>query len=74
MATATKSLRTPPEQLLTPKQVSKLLGVAEQTLAHWRTTRRVNLPFLPISTRCVRYRETDVQKFQEQLLTGSLGS
>lgn len=60
-----------PDQLLTPKQVGDLLGVAEQTLAHWRSTRRVDLPFLPISSRCVRYRASDVQAFIHANLVGS---
>lgn len=51
------------EQLLTCKQVAKKLGVTEQTLAHWRCTRRVNLPFVAISRRCVRYRAEDVAEF-----------
>lgn len=49
-------------KLLTPKQVSELIGVAEQTLAHWRTRNRI-LPYLPISNRCVRYRASDVQAY-----------
>jgi predicted DNA-binding transcriptional regulator AlpA len=52
-----------PERLLTCQQVSELLGVTEQTLAHWRTTRRVNLPYVSISRRCVRYRAEDVAEF-----------
>lgn len=59
------------EQLLTPKQVSSQLGVAEQTLAHWRSSRRVDLPFLPISSRCVRYRASDVARFIERNLVGA---
>lgn len=50
-------------QLLTPEEVSQKLGVSEQTLAHWRSTRRVNLPFVAISRRCVRYRVEDVAEF-----------
>lgn len=60
-----------PDQLLTPKAVAELLGVAEQTLAHWRSTRRVDLPFLPISGRCVRYRAADVQRFIDRNLVGA---
>jgi predicted DNA-binding transcriptional regulator AlpA len=52
-----------PERLLSPEQVAELLGVTEQTLAHWRCTRRVNLPFVAISRRCVRYRAGDVAEF-----------
>jgi predicted DNA-binding transcriptional regulator AlpA len=52
-----------PERLLTCEQVAAMLGITEQTLAHWRCTRRVNLPFVAISRRCVRYRESDVAEF-----------
>jgi len=58
------------DQLLTPKQVAERLGIAEQTLAHWRSSRRVDLPYLPISGRLVRYRERDVQRFIERNLVG----
>lgn len=62
-----------PQQLLTSKQVASLLGVTEQTLAHWRSTRsRPDLPFLPISNRCVRYRVSDVARFIESNVVGAL--
>lgn len=60
-----------PDRLLTAKQVADLLGVAEQTLAHWRSTARIELPYLAISGRCVRYRERDVQAFIERNLVGA---
>jgi predicted DNA-binding transcriptional regulator AlpA len=52
-----------PERLLSCEEVATMLGVAEQTLAHWRCTRRVNLPYVTISRRCVRYRAEDVAEF-----------
>lgn len=52
-----------PERLLTAEQVSDRLGVTEQTLAHWRSSGRVTLPFVSVSRRCVRYRLEDVERF-----------
>ena len=52
-------------KLLSPRQVGEIINVTEQTLAHWRC-RRIILPFLPISNRCVRYRATDVLAYTER--------
>jgi hypothetical protein len=59
-----------PDQLLTPKQVSALLGIAEKTLANWRCNRLVDLPTVCVG-RCVRYRARDVQAFIEANLVGA---
>jgi excisionase family DNA binding protein len=50
------------ERLLTPKETADLLGVAETTLAIWRCTRRVVLPFVKIG-KFVRYKPDDVSAF-----------
>lgn len=47
--------------LLTPAQVAELLQIPEATLAAWRTTGRVKLPFLKLG-RAVRYRWADVEQ------------
>ncbi len=52
-----------PKRLLLPEQVAEMLGVTVQTLAHWRCTHRVHLPYVAISRRCVRYRPEDVAEF-----------
>lgn len=52
----------PLEPLLTPKQVSEYIGVPVNTLAIWRCTGRVNLPYVKIG-RAVRYRREDVERF-----------
>jgi len=49
-------------KLLSPADVSNLLGVSIQTLAVWRCERRYPLPYVKIGSR-VRYRPCDVQKF-----------
>lgn len=49
-------------RLLTPIEVSELLGVAPATLAVWRSTRRVVLPYVKIG-RHVRYEPAAVEAF-----------
>lgn len=49
-------------KLLTAKEAAQLLGVAEQTLAHWRCNKRRDLPFLKLG-KVVRYDAADVQAF-----------
>lgn len=48
--------------LLTPSEVSAILGVTVGSLQIWRTTRRYPLPYVK-SGRLVRYRPEDVQAF-----------
>ena len=50
--------------LLTPDQVSDLLGVTTHTLAVWRCETRYYLPYVKMG-RLVRYKETDVHEFIE---------
>lgn len=49
--------------LLSPKEVSRLIGRAEQTLANERSTRR-GLPYIKIG-RSIRYKLTDVLSYTE---------
>lgn len=49
-------------KLLTPEEVSKLLGVAVETLNTWRATNRYALTYIKIG-RLVRYRTEDVTNF-----------
>jgi predicted site-specific integrase-resolvase len=53
----------PGEVLLTPAEVSLLLGIRPQTLAVWRCTGRVSLPFVKLGTRAVRYEKQAVMAF-----------
>jgi excisionase family DNA binding protein len=50
---------------LTPKQTAALLNVPEATLAVWRSTNRVVLPFFKLGHH-VRYRRADLDRFIEQ--------
>lgn len=55
--------------LLTPNEVSELLGVTTHTLAVWRCERRYNLPYVKTG-RLVRYQEADVQNFIQERIRG----
>jgi excisionase family DNA binding protein len=50
-------------QLLTPRQASEYLQVPVSTLAVWRCTDRVHLPFVKVGGRHVRYRREDLEAF-----------
>ena len=51
-----------PESLLTPKEVSEILGVTEHTLAVWRCENRYPLPYIKVG-RYIRYRSKDLSTF-----------
>jgi predicted site-specific integrase-resolvase len=51
-----------PVALLSESDVADLLGVTPHTLAVWRSTKRVPLPYVKLG-RCVRYRREDVEAF-----------
>lgn len=57
-------------QLLTPAQVSEILGISQQTLAVWRCTKRYELRYCKTG-RLVRYRAEDVQAFIERRTHGN---
>ena len=50
--------------LLNRKQAAIYLGVAEQTLAIWKSTNRYNLPVVKIG-RLVKYKKADLDAFIE---------
>jgi predicted site-specific integrase-resolvase len=49
-------------KLLTPKEVSALLQVEEKTLAQWRSSGLVDLPFIKLGGM-VRYEEEAIARF-----------
>ncbi len=51
--------------LLTRKAAAEFLGVKENTLAVWATTKRHPLPYIKVG-RLVKYRLADLQAFLEQ--------
>lgn len=55
-----------PTDLLSRKEAALYLGVAEQTLAVWKSTGRHKIPILKIG-RLVRYRIADLDAFLERM-------
>jgi excisionase family DNA binding protein len=49
-------------ELLTDVEAAERLGTSPNTLANWRATRRVQVPFVKIG-RNVRYRAADIEAF-----------
>lgn len=47
------------------KQAAEYLGVKEQTLACWVTTKRYALPYVKVG-RLVKYRRADLEAFIEK--------
>lgn len=68
MSTAT----LPSTRLLTRKEAAEFLGVKEQTLAAWATTKRYALPFAKVGS-LVRYRLTDLEAFLASRTIGGVG-
>ncbi len=54
------------ERLLTRKEAAEFLGISEGTLAVWKCTKRYPLPVVKVG-RLVRYRESDLLKFLEEM-------
>jgi len=53
------------DRLLTIRELAERLNIAEGTAYHWLSQGR--LPCVRFSSRCVRFREDDVQKMLELL-------
>ena len=53
------------DRLLTVRELAERLGISPGTAYHWLSQGR--LPCVRFSSRCVRFREVDVQKMLEQL-------
>lgn len=52
----------PQSDLLTNEEAASYLGVAPNSLAVWRTTKRYSLPYIKVG-RLVKYRQTDLDNF-----------
>ena len=48
--------------LLDERKTAKLLGIAPNTLAQWRFSGKVDLPFIRMG-RNIRYRVSDIENF-----------
>lgn len=73
METFTAKLRSTSGDNLTPRQTAQLLNVPEGTLAAWRSTNRVALPFFKLGGH-VRYRRADLDNFIEGHLRNASAS
>ncbi len=58
MATLTR------DEMLSPTEAARFLGVETQTLSAWRCTGRYSLPFVRVG-RAIRYRRSDLEAFVE---------
>src|SRR5437588_8891794 len=59
------------EKLLTITELSGRLGITIGTAYHWLSQGR--LPCVRFSARCVRFRESDIEKMLEELKRGPIG-
>ena len=50
------------DENMTPEQAARLLNVKPGTLAVWRSTKRVPLPFFRIGGQ-VRYQRSEIERF-----------
>jgi predicted DNA-binding transcriptional regulator AlpA len=50
------------KKLLSPQEVSELIGLSVETLAQWRSQGR-GIPYIKISRNCVRYRQGDLDSW-----------
>ena len=53
---------TSASKLLTPAEVSQIVGLSVETLAQWRSQKR-GIQFVKISRNRVRYRQVDVDRW-----------
>lgn len=49
-------------ELLSRREAATYLGVAEQTLAVWKCTKRYDLPYVKIG-KLIKYRKSDLDQF-----------
>ena len=52
-------------RLYTPEEAGEFLGVAPQTLAHWRVS-GAGPKFVHLTRRCIRYSETALRAWVEE--------
>jgi len=57
--------------LLTPGEVAQITGLSVETLAQWRSQRR-GIPFVKVSRNCVRYRQSDLDRWLEERIVSDV--
>lgn len=50
-------------ELITEDEAAELLKLKPQTLANWRCTKRVRLPYIKLGNKAIRYRRDRVLAF-----------
>lgn len=57
------------DPLNTPKQAAAQLGNNTGTLANWRASKKMDLPYVKVG-KLVRYRQSDIDAFIERNVVG----
>jgi excisionase family DNA binding protein len=52
-------INAPLARLLTTEDVAEITGLSPETLAQWRWLKK-EIPFVRLGTKCVRYRQSDI--------------
>lgn len=60
--------------LVTTDEAARILDLKPSTLTNWRCTKRVNIPYVKIGGRHVRYRMGDLMAFQISCLVVADGN
>ena len=58
---------------LTPRDAAEYLGIAESTLAVWRSNKRYKLPYIKVG-RLIRYKLSDLDAFIESRTVSNKGA
>ena len=53
------------DELLSPEEAAKILGVTTGTLSVWRSAKRYPLGYVKLGRRAIRYRREDLMAFIE---------
>jgi hypothetical protein len=80
MKTAVAAIAIPEEQsaqriqsLLNEKQAAAYLCISPNTLSFWRATRRINIPYIVVTSGAIRYRLSALDKYLEERTVGEDG-
>lgn len=58
---------SPLTRLLTTEDVAEITGLSPETLAQWRWLKK-EIPYVRLGTKCVRYRQSDIDAWLEKRL------
>ena len=60
-------------RLLTTDEVAEMTGLSRETLAQWRWLKK-EIPFVRLGTKCVRYRQSDIDAWLAERLVSIASS